>query len=69
MRHPIPAGIFKPNPTSGEKSDATTRVAQQILDGEKAAREAKTKRLRLARLKQEHSEPAVVPTIKRKAKA
>ncbi|WP_315919751.1 hypothetical protein [Mesorhizobium sp. SP-1A] len=51
MRHPIPTGIFKPRPTSIEKkTDATTRAAQQIIDDEKLAREAKTERLRLARL-------------------
>jgi hypothetical protein len=58
----IPAGVFKPKPTSGEaKSDTTTKVARQILDGERAAREAKTERLRLARLAKEAAEPVIAP--------
>ena len=52
MRHPeMPQGMFKPKPTAIEtKQDATTRAARQIVDGEAAAREKKTERLRLARL-------------------
>lgn len=65
MRHPIPTGIFKQSPTSGEKKgDATTRAAQEITDGETAAREAKTERLRQARLAKEAAEPIVVPKPK-----
>jgi hypothetical protein len=70
MRHPVPAGTFKPNPTTGEKkSDATTRAAQQIINGEKSARDAKTERLRLARLAHEDSQPVAKPAVKRRAKA
>jgi hypothetical protein len=55
MRHAaIPQGIFKPKPTAIEtKQDATTKAARQIIDGEAAAREQKTERLRLARLARE----------------
>lgn len=70
-----PPGIFKQKPTTGEKkSDETTRAAQQILNDEKSAREAKTERLRLARLAQEAVPPAIVAAkpkpraTKRKAK-
>jgi len=53
----LPEGVFKPKPTGSEKkSDATTRAAQQIMDAERRAREAKTERLRLARLAREAAE-------------
>jgi hypothetical protein len=69
MRQPVPTGVFKPNPTSGEnKNDATTRAAQQIIDGEKAARDIKTERLRQARLEREKNQPAAKPAGKRGAK-
>jgi hypothetical protein len=69
MRHQIPDGVFKPKPTSGEKkSDTTARVAQQIVDSEKSAREAKTRRLRLARLAKEEAEPVITP-VKAKARS
>ncbi len=42
------------------KADATTRAAREILDGEIARREAKTERLRLARLAKE-AEIAAMP--------
>ena len=62
MRHQIPDGVFKPIPTSGEKkSDTTARVAQQIIDTEKSARETKTERLRLAREAKEQAEPLITP--------
>ncbi|RWG59458.1 MAG: hypothetical protein EOQ64_04970 [Mesorhizobium sp.] len=59
MRHPeIPQGIFKPKPTAIEtKQDATTRAARQIVNGEAAAREQKTERLRLARLARQQIYP------------
>lgn len=72
MRHPIPTDVFKPTPTSGEKkSDTTSRIAQQITDKEKSAREAKTERLKLARLAKVQAEPAPAPakTRSRKRKA
>jgi len=65
MRHPIPTGIFKPKLSTGEKkSDVTTTVAMQITEGEKAAREAKTERLRLARLAYEEAHPVTTPKKK-----
>lgn len=55
-------GLFKPVPSRVEaKTDATTRVARQIVDLEAAARSAKTERLRAARLAQESQAPATVP--------
>lgn len=65
-----PAGIFKQKPTTGEKkSDETTRAAQQILNDEKSAREAKTERLRLARLAQEEAAPSTIVPSKPKPRA
>lgn len=53
--------IFKPKASKQEaKADTTTRVARQILDSEVSKREAKTERLRLARLAREASTPAPV---------
>jgi hypothetical protein len=61
----IPDGVFKPKPSTGEKkSDVTNAVALQITGGEKAAREAKTARLRLARLAHEETHPPVAPEKK-----
>jgi len=69
MRHPIPAGIFKPTLTTGEKkSEATTRAAREIIDQENSKRDAKTARLRLARLERELEQQAVEPVAKRRAK-
>lgn len=54
----IPDGISKYKPSTGEKkSGVTNAVALQITEGEKAAREAKTTRLRLERLAFEESHP------------
>ena len=62
MRHPIPTGVFIQKPTTGEKkSELTNRASQQILDSEKSVREAKTRRLRLARLAKEQAQPAAAP--------
>lgn len=56
----IPDDIFKPKPTTREfRGDTTTSVARQIIEGEKVAREAKTERLRRARLAKEAVEPAI----------
>jgi len=44
------------------KADITTRTARQIMDSETAAREAKTERLRAARLAQEASVKPVAET-------
>ncbi|MBW8908991.1 hypothetical protein AB6802_09310 [Mesorhizobium sp. RCC_202] len=55
-------GLFKPVPSRTEaKTDATTRVARQIVDLEANARIAKTERLRAARLAQEADAPVVAP--------
>jgi hypothetical protein len=62
MRHQVPTGVFKPKPTITErKSDVTARAAQQIIDSEKSAREAKTRRLRLAPLAKEQAAPLITP--------
>jgi hypothetical protein len=62
----MPQGIFKPKPTAIEtKQDATTRAARQIIDGEAAAREKKTERLRLARLASEATNTNTPPAQKR----
>ncbi|MGB3390651.1 MAG: hypothetical protein WBA88_22025 [Pseudaminobacter sp.] len=46
--------VFQPKPSKQEaKADATTRLVQAIIDNEASAREAKTERLRVARLAQE----------------
>jgi len=47
------------------KADATTRAAREILDSEVSRREAKTERLRLARLAKE-AEAAPAPAPKKK---
>lgn len=53
--------VFQPKASKQEaKADTTTRVAREILDVEVAKREAKTERLRLARLERELAE-AVKP--------
>lgn len=52
--------VFQPKPSKQEaKADATTRLVRQIIDSEKSAREAKTERLRAARLAQEPTAKAV----------
>ena len=54
------ADVFKPKPTTREfRGDTTTSAARQITEGEKVAREAKTERLRLARLAKEAAEQPV----------
>ncbi len=45
------ATVFKLKPSRQEtKADTTTRAAREIIDSEASAREAKTQRLRAARL-------------------
>jgi hypothetical protein len=58
MRKAVPAdSLFRPKlSTSERKGDATTRAAQAIIDQEVGAREAKTERLRAARLAREATE-------------
>jgi hypothetical protein len=63
-------GIFKPTPSRMEtKSDATTRVAREIIDREAAARSAKTERLRAARLARGAMEAPVATTKKARQKS
>ena len=46
--------VFQPKSSKQEaKADTTTRIAREIIDGEASAREAKTERLRAARLAKE----------------
>lgn len=46
--------VFQSKPSKQEaKADITTRIARGILDSETSAREAKSERLRAARLAQE----------------
>ena len=61
--------IFKPKLSkSDSKSEATSRVAREILDSEAASRVAKSARLRAARLAREATEtPApAAKTVRRK---
>lgn len=58
--------VFQPKSSKPEaKADATTRMARAIIDSEAAAREAKTERLRAARLAQEATAKPVVGTAKK----
>ncbi|WP_269931823.1 hypothetical protein [Aminobacter sp. HY435] len=65
--------LFVPALNKAEaKGDTTTRVAQSILDVEVAAREAKTARLRAARLAMEAAqepEPVTKPKARKKPAA
>lgn len=62
MSKRVPDGIFKPKPTSTEaKSDATTRIARSIIEDEAASRDAKTERLRRARLAKEAQAELTTP--------
>jgi hypothetical protein len=62
---------FKSKPSKSEtKADTTTRTAKAIIDDELARREAKTARLRQARIENEiklAAEPPVKPAPKRAA--
>ena len=58
--------IFKPKPSQAElRVDATTRAARAIIDEEANARDAKTERLRVARLAQEATEE---PPVEKKTR-
>ena len=59
--------VFKPS-RSEAKADTTTRTARMIVESETAIRDAKTERLRLARLAKEAAEPVVVPTKAKRAR-
>jgi hypothetical protein len=66
--------LFKPSMSKGElKGDATTRAARAIIDREVADRDAKTARLKIARLAKEAEErdaaPAPAPARKTVRKA
>lgn len=63
--------LFKPNKSKSEnKADTTTQVARAIMDDETARREAKTERLRAARVAaEEKAEPKALPAKPRKAPA
>lgn len=63
MRRMLEPGVFMPTLSRAEaKSDATTRAARAIIDGEAAARLAKTERLRATRLAREAvEEPTSAP--------
>ena len=54
MDEAIINAVFRPKSSKQEaKADITTRVARDIIDGEATARDAKTERLRAARLARE----------------
>jgi len=57
-------GAFKPNKQES-KAQTTDSAARAILDGEVAKREAKTARLRAARLKMESEQPVPEPVVKK----
>ncbi|MGN6772845.1 MAG: hypothetical protein ACTHJQ_23805 [Rhizobiaceae bacterium] len=70
MRHQVPTDVFKPKPTASEKKgDVTTRAAQAIMHEEASARDAKTERLRAARLAREATEGPQVQKIPAKKKS
>ena len=61
--------LFAPAPNKAEaKSDATTRFAKQIIDTEAKARQAKTERLRAARMAMAPG-PEVETAVKTRKKA
>jgi hypothetical protein len=60
MKRRSEPGLFQPKLSASEtKGDATTRAAQAIVDEETNARDAKTERLRAARLRKEAIEEPV----------
>jgi hypothetical protein len=70
MRRQAETSLFQPKLSQMEKRvDATTRMAQAITDEEASAREAKTARLRAARLAREAAEGPPVQKVARKKKA
>ncbi len=70
MRKAIPVdNVFKPKPSQAElRVDATTRAAQAIISEEVNARDAKTERLRAARLALEATEEPLVQKTSAKKK-
>lgn len=58
--------VFPPKSSKQEaKVDATTRLVRAIIDNEASVREAKTERLRAARLAQEAATKPVTETAKK----
>ncbi|MDN5928671.1 MAG: hypothetical protein L0I29_16505 [Hyphomicrobiales bacterium] len=70
MRKAIPVDkVFKPKPSQAElRVDATTRAARAIISEEVNARDAKTERLRAARLATEATEAPPIQKISAKKK-
>lgn len=69
MNEPIIDAVFRPKPSRHEtKADATTRAAREIIDHETSAREAKTARLRAARLAVQATEKPASPVRKPRRK-
>ena len=65
MKHAVPEGVFKPSASRAEaKNDTTTKIAWSIIEAEVAQREAKTRRLREARLAREAEVVTDAPTPK-----
>lgn len=62
--------LFKPTPTRPEtKADITNHVARTIIGAESERREAKTARLRLARLQAAAKEPSVAASKQRRPRS
>ena len=65
MKNQLSDAVFKPTQSKPEtKADTTQKVARAIIDAEANAREAKTLKLREARLKWIAEQPEVVVTPK-----
>lgn len=69
MDESIINSVFQPKSSKQEaKADTTTRIAREILDAEAAKREAKTEKLRQARLLREAAEAEDAPKRAKPAK-
>ena len=65
---PTAKSVFRtPEPRPETRMEKTAREVKERLDGEAQKREAKTMRLRAARLEREASAPAAVDAVKSKA--
>ncbi|MCB4769920.1 hypothetical protein LGR54_14975 [Ancylobacter sp. Lp-2] len=65
MTNPTRAPLFKPNLTKTEsKAESVSRIAMSMIEQETAKRDAKTARLRAARLAQEDAAPPAKPAAK-----
>ncbi|MFT0859583.1 hypothetical protein [Ancylobacter sp. G4_0304] len=70
MVEPTRDNLFKPNLTKAEsKADAVSRIAKTMIDQEVARRDAKTARLREARLAQEAAATPVAAKTARPVRA